>query len=99
MLAGARHERVSARISQVAGLDLFGLKMLHRIPATASPSLLTFPFKESPEEKVRRVGTFAGAGPIFRLVIFDELASAVSRQSCHSVVRRGSCPVCSTNTS
>jgi hypothetical protein len=50
MLAGARQERVSARISQVAGLDLFGLKMLHRIPATARP-LLTFFTKKASKKK------------------------------------------------
>jgi hypothetical protein len=51
MLAGARQERVSARISRVAGLDLFGLKMLRRIPATASPSLLTFLSKNVRKKK------------------------------------------------
>ena len=42
-------------------------------------------FKENPEEKVRRVGSFAGAGLIFPLVTFDGLRGAVSRQSFHSL--------------
>jgi len=59
--------------------------MLRRIPATAGPSLVTLFPQKTPEEKVRRVGTFAGAGPIFPLVTLDELTSAVSRQSVHSL--------------
>ena len=56
-------------------------------------------YKESLEKKICRVGTFAGAGLIFPLVTFDEFARRCQSSVLSFPKRRGSCPVCSTNTS